>query len=364
MSTTGAELTAENIRRAPKVLLHDHLDGGLRPATVVELAEACGYDGLPSTNPVELGHWFVRAANSGSLELFLETFAHAVAVLQTAEALTRVAMECAEDLSLDGVVYAEVRFAPELHTELGLKMDQVVEAVVRGFAEGERRAAAAGRPIVLRALLCAMRHTDKWGETAALAVQFRDRGVAGFDIAGPELGFPADRHVEAFDSLRSELVPFTVHAGEADGVSSIATAVSRCGASRIGHGVRILDDIEVSGSTVKLGRLASYVRDRRIALELCPSSNVQTGAAASISAHPIGLLTELRFNVTVNTDDRLMVGCSMTSEMAALSTAFGYGWADLEWFTVNAMKSAFYPHDRRTAIINEVIRPGYAALSR
>jgi adenosine deaminase len=345
------------------VLLHDHLDGGLRPATVVDLAAACGYDGLPTTNPVELGHWFVRAANSGSLVLFLETFAHAVAVMQTEAALTRVAMECAEDLSADGVVYAEVRFAPELHTQRGLHLDQVVDAVLRGFAAGERRAAAAGRPVVIRAILCAMRQADNWQQIAALVVKFRDRGVAGFDIAGPENGFPPDRHADAFDELRSANVPFTIHAGEADGLDSIATALARCGASRIGHGVRILDDIEVGSTGVKLGRLASFVRDRRIPLEICPSSNVQTGAAASISEHPVGLLAELRFRVTINTDDRLMVGCTLTTELAALSTAFGYGWRELEWFTVNAMKSAFLPYDRRLAIIDEVIRPGFATLA-
>lgn len=362
-SNFGVELTTESIRRAPKVLLHDHLDGGLRPQTVIELADQIGYPDLPSRNSAELGRWFIAAANSGSLVRYLETFAHTVAVMQTREALIRVASECAQDLAADGVVYAEVRFAPELHTERGLPIAKVVEAVLEGFGQGAATAAANGRPIVMRALLTAMRHAARSREIAELAVQYRDVGVAGFDIAGAEAGFPPTRHLDAFEYLSRENAHFTIHAGEAFGLPSIWEALSWCGAERLGHGVRIIDDITVGDDgVVQLGRLAAYVRDTRVPLEMAPTSNVQTGAVASIGEHPIGLLAQLKFRVTVNTDNRLMSGCSMTSEMSGLATAFGYGWEQVQWLTLNAMKSSFLPFDHRLAIINEVIKPGYAKL--
>lgn len=349
-----------DIVKAPKALLHDHLDGGLRPATIVELATEVGHE-LPTTDPAALGRWFVEAANSGSLERYLETFAHTVAVMQTAPALRRVARECALDLAEDGVVYAEVRFAPEQHLERNLTLDEVVEAVVAGFAEGSALAAEAGRPIRVGTLLTAMRHAARSQEIAELAVRHRDAGVVGFDIAGAEAGFPPTRHLDAFEYLQRENFHFTIHAGEAFGLPSIWQAIQWCGADRLGHGVRIVDDI-TPGEPPVLGRLAAYVRDKRIPLELCPSSNVQTGAAASIVEHPIGLLRDLRFRVTVNTDNRLMSGTSMSREMALLVEAFGYGWKELQWFTINAMKSAFIPFDERLAIIDEVIKPGYAKL--
>ncbi|SCG41438.1 adenosine deaminase [Micromonospora halophytica] len=350
----------EDIVKVPKALLHDHLDGGLRPATVVELAAEVGHE-LPTTDPEALGRWFVDAANSGSLERYLETFAHTVAVMQTAPALRRVARECALDLAADGVVYAEVRFAPEQHLEQNLTLDEVVEAVVAGFTEGAAQAAEAGTPIRIGTLLTAMRHAARSQEIAELAVRHRDTGVVGFDIAGAEAGFPPTRHLDAFEYLQRENFHFTIHAGEAFGLPSIWQAIQWCGADRLGHGVRIVDDI-TPGQRPVLGRLAAYVRDKRIPLELCPSSNVQTGAAASIVDHPIGLLRDLRFRVTVNTDNRLMSGTSMSREMALLVEAFGYGWKELQWFTINAMKSAFIPFDERLEIIDEVIKPAYAKL--
>jgi len=350
-------LTQDAIRTAPKVLLHDHLDGGLRPSTVVELAAECGHR-LPTADPGELAAWFSDAAGSGSLERYLETFEHTVAVMQDRESLTRVAAECAQDLAADGVVYAEVRYAPELHTERELHLEQVVEAVLEGFAEGSR-----GRDIRIGVLLTAMRHAARSSEIAELAIAYRDAGVVGFDIAGAEAGFPPTRHLDAFEYLRRQNSHFTIHAGEGFGLPSIWEALQWCGADRLGHGVRIVDDIKTAADgTVALGRLAAYVRDKRIPLEMCPSSNVQTGAAGSIAEHPIGLLSRLRFRVTVNTDNRLMSDCSMTSELAALVDAFGYGWADLAWFTVNAMKSAFIGFDERLALINDVIKPRYAQL--
>jgi adenosine deaminase len=363
VAVVAVPLTAETVRDAPKVLLHDHLDGGLRAATVIELADAIGYPDLPSADPAELARWFLGAAHSGSLERYLETFGHTVAVMQSPAALSRVAAECAEDLAADGVVYAEVRFAPELHTEGGLGLDAVVEAVLDGFGLGAERAAAAGRRIRIGCLLTAMRHAARSREIAELAVRYRDDGVVGFDIAGAEKGFPPTRHLDAFEYVRQQNAHVTIHAGEAFGLPSIWEAIQWCGADRLGHGVRIVDDVTVGNDGApRLGRLAAYVRDMRIPLEMCPTSNVHTGAAPSLEEHPIGLLTRLRFRVTVNTDNRLMSGCSMTSEMTALAETFGYGWADLQWFTVNAMKSAFIGFDERLALINDVIKPGYAAL--
>ncbi|WP_246081593.1 adenosine deaminase [Nocardioides litoris] len=358
--------TREQVRTAPKVLLHDHLDGGLRPATVLELAAEVGHP-LPEGNDASaeaLGEWFAEAADSGSLVRYLETFDHTVAVMQTGPAIARVARECVEDLASDGVVYAEVRYAPEQHVQQGLTLDEVVAAVQEGFEAGVAAAEAAGHRIVVRQLLTAMRHQARSMEIAELAVAWRDRGVAGFDIAGAEAGYPPTRHLDAFEYLQRENSHFTIHAGEAFGLPSIWQAIQWCGADRLGHGVRIVDDITVADDgSVELGRLAAYVRDQRIPLEMCPASNVQTGAAESIAEHPIGLLTRLRFRVTVNTDNRLMSRTSMTDEMHALVEAFDYDLTDLRWFTINAMKSAFLPFDERLALIDEVIKPGYAALS-
>ncbi|WP_129667969.1 adenosine deaminase, partial [Phytoactinopolyspora endophytica] len=352
MAPTQAEILA-----APKVLLHDHLDGGLRPATVIELASQTGHS-LPADDADELGRWFVESAHSGSLERYLETFVHTVGVMQTREALVRVASECAQDLAADGVVYAEVKYAPEQHLDGGLTLDEVVEAVEEGFRLGEQRAAAAGRPIRVATLLTAMRHAARSSEIAELVVRYRGAGVVGFDIAGAEAGFPPTRHLDAFEYLRRENTHFTIHAGEAFGLPSIWEALQWCGADRLGHGVRIVDDISVAeDGQATLGRLAAYVRDKRIPLELCPSSNVQTGAAASIAEHPFGLLARLRFRVTVNTDNRLMSDTSMSRELALLSEAFGYDLDDFQWFAVNALKSAFIPFDERLALINDVVKP-------
>jgi adenosine deaminase len=349
-------VTLTEIRQVPKVLLHDHLDGGLRPATIVELAAETGYGGLPAADAGELAAWMGEVARRGSLELYLEAFQHTVGVMQTRESLIRVAAECAEDLAADGVVYAEVRFAPELHLTRGLSLDQVVEAVLEGFRRG-----SAGRPITVYGLLTAMRTAARSLEIAELAVRHRDAGVVGFDIAGAEAGFPPSRHLDAFQYVARENFHITIHAGEGFGLPSIWEAVQWCGADRLGHGVRIIDDIQVArDGAARLGRLASYVRDKRIPLEMCPTSNVQTGAAASIKEHPIGLLRDLAFRVTVNTDNRLMSGVSLSSEFHALAEAFGYGWGDIEWLTTNAMKSAFAPFDERLQLINTVIKPGFA----
>src|SRR3954466_6235537 len=300
-------LQTGTIVAAPKALLHDHLDGGLRPETIVDLAREYGYNGLPTTDPAELPAWIRRGADRKSLELYLETFAHTVGVMQEKDAIIRVAAECAEDLAADGLVYAEVRYAPELSTERGLTLDEVVAANLEGFSIGARNAEAAGHPIVMKMLVTAMRQAARSVEVAECAVRWRDAGVVGFDVAGPEKGYPPTRYLDAFDHIRRENFHITIHAGESFGLPSIWEALQFCGAERLGHGIRIIDDVtfDDSGEPV-LGRLAAFVRDRRIPLEMCPTSNVHTGAAASIGEHPIDLLRRLRFRVTVNTDNRLM----------------------------------------------------------
>jgi adenosine deaminase len=350
------------IKAIPKVVLHDHLDGGLRISTILELAKKHGYNALPHDNEPELTDWF-HTAVQGSLEVYLETFAHTVGVMQTPDALQRVASECAQDLAADGVVFAEIRFAPELHTAKGLSYREVIDNVLLGFSQGEAAAKAAGNSIKIGTLLTAMRMADVSLEIAKLVVEYRDRGVVGFDIAGKEKGYPPTEHIEAFQYLQRNNAHFTIHAGEAFGLKSIWEAIQFCGAERLGHGVRIIDDITVNADgTVTLGDLAAYVRDRRIPLELCPKSNVDTGAAASIAEHPIGLLRKLNFRVTLNTDNRLMSNTSMSAEMTSLVEAFDYSLRDLEWMSVNAMKSSFLPFNERLDIINQIIKPGYARL--
>jgi adenosine deaminase len=343
------------LERIPKVLLHDHLDGGLRPATVVELAREYGYDQLPTTDVDDLATWFNRGAKRNDLVLYLETFAHTVGVMQHRDAIERVAYECARDLAADGVVYAEVRMAPELCTEHGLTLDEVVEAMLDGFRTGSE-----GTDLTIYLICSAMRTAARSLEIAELAVRWRDAGCVGFDIAGAEAGFPPTRHLDAFQFVQRENFHTTIHAGEAFGLPSIWEAVQFCGAERLGHGVRIVDDITGAPGEEQLGRLASFVRDRRIPLELCPTSNVNTGVCASIAEHPIGMLRRLRFRVTLNTDNRLMSNTSMTTEMVQLAEAFGWGLDDFEWMTTNAMKSAFAPFPERLRIINGLIKPRYA----
>jgi adenosine deaminase len=347
----------DQVRRAPKVLLHDHLDGGLRPTTVIELSRDAGHT-LPTTDPGELARWFTEGAYRHDLDLYLQTFEHTVGVMQTKDALQRVAAECAEDLADDGVVYAEVRFAPEQHIEAGLTLDEVVEAVLEGF-----RAGSAGRAITLGTLATAMRHAANSSEIAELALRHRDAGVVGFDIAGSEAGNPPTRHLAAFQEIAKANSHITIHAGEAFGLPSIWEALQLCGAERLGHGVRIVDDISVDDEgRATLGRLAAFVRDRRVPLEMCPTSNVHTGVAPSIGEHPIGLLTALRFRVTVNTDNRLMSDITLSDELYKLVEAFGYGWDELQWLTINAMKSSFWPFDQRLRIIEGTVKPGFSAL--
>jgi adenosine deaminase len=355
-------LDIDLLRAAPKVSLHDHLDGGLRPQTILDLAPEAGVE-LPAEQPDALAAWFLQSASSGSLERYLETFAHTTAVMQTAANLRRVAREFVEDLAADGVVYGEARWAPEQHLEGGLSPAEAVEAVRDGLAEGMEVSAQQGRPVIVQQIVTSMRHSSPSRDIARLAIRYRNEGVAGFDIAGAEAGYPPTRYLDAFDYLKRNNAYITIHAGEAFGLPSIWEALQICGANRLGHGVRIVDDITVGGrGEATLGDLASYVRNQRVPLEMCPSSNVQTGAAPSIAEHPIGLLARLRFRVTVNCDNQLVSGTTLSREFALLSEAFGYDLADVRWFTINAAKSAFYRFDHRLALIEEVIKPGFAAL--
>jgi len=344
------------INDLPKVSLHDHLDGGLRPATIVELAGASGVT-LPTTDPSELGQWFADQSNSGSLVEYLKTFDVTISVMQTAPQLHRVAKEFVEDLVADGVVYGEVRWAPEQHLQGGLTLDETVEAVQAGIEEAVE---AAGGSIRVGQLVTAMRHADRSLEIAELAVRHRDAGVVGFDIAGAEAGFPPANHRAAFDYLASELFPVTVHAGEADGLASIRSALVDGRALRLGHGVRIFEDVTLSdagdGSTLaSLGEVASWVRDREIPLEVSPSSNLQTGAIAAwgddLADHPFDVLYQLGFRVTVNTDNRLMSGTSLSKELALLAGTFGYDLDDLAAFQINAALGSFLPLEDREEII-------------
>jgi adenosine deaminase len=352
-------LPVESLRRAPKVLLHDHLDGGLRPQTVLELADEHGYRDLPASDAESLGRWFREAADSGSLVRYLETFAHTVGVMQHPDAIARVARECAVDLAADGVVYAEVRFAPELATAGGLAIDAVVEAMLDGFASGAKEAAAAGTPITVGALLCAMRQNDRWGEVAELVVRYRDAGVVGFDLAGPEDGFPPDRIPSAIALLDRAGAHRTIHAGEAFGVESIRAALDGARAERLGHGVRIADEVPVDGP---LGPLAQRVLDEGVPLEIAPSSNVQTGAYPSLAEHPVDRLHRLGFAVTVNTDNRLMSGVSASSELIDVASTFGWTWDDVQTVTERALAAAFVPESDRSRLLEDVVRPGFAAL--
>ena len=344
----------------PKVLLHEHLDGVLRPQTIIDLAKRSGYDDLPTSDPEKLAQWFHQGANQGSLAKYLEGFKHTIAVMQTEEALERVAYEQAEDLSRDGVVYYETRFAPLFHTKRALTHQQVVAAVLKGMARGRQDFGLQSGLII-----CAMRNMNVSLEMAELAVDFRARGVAGFDLAGEEGGFPPKKHVDAFHYIQRENFNITIHAGEGFGKESIWQAIQYCGAHRIGHGTRLIEDIAVAdGRAVKLGDLAQYVLDKRIPLEICLLSNVHTGAAPSLEQHPFKILYQEKFRVTLNTDNRLMSDTNMTKEFEAAAGTFGLTIDDFEKITVNAMKSAFLPYGQRCDLIYNIIKPGYAGIRR
>ncbi len=349
----------EQLQRMPKVALHDHLDGGLRPGTVRDHLEDIGHE-CPSRDAEALGEWFFDEANSGSLPAYLQTFDYTVAAMRNREHVVRVAREAVEDLAADGVVLAELRWAPEQHVTRDFSLTDAVEAVRDGMAEGVSAAAAEGRTIVARQILTSMRHADPTPEIAELAVAYRDDSVAGFDIAGAEDGFPSTRFAKVFEYLRRQNFPFTIHAGEASGPQSVFEAVQVCGARRIGHGVRLIEDIDVSGPTPKLGRLAQYVLDQQIMLEVCPTSNLQTGIAERIEDHPVGRLFDLGFNISINCDNRLISGTSMSREFQVAAETFGWDEHDLQRITLDALQASFLHHDEKLRLLEDVILPAHA----
>ena len=317
------------MKKLPKVLLHDHLDGGLRPETIIEIAEEIGYQNLPTHKPAELADWYQDACDSGSLVRYLETFDHTIAVMQREQDMIRVAKEAVIDLASDGVVYAEVRVAPEHFTKQGMVLEQVVEAMLEGYRLGEVETG-----LQVKTILCGMRQLNMSQTVAELVVKYRDKGVVSFDIAGPEKGFPPTLQQETFDYLKRHEIPFTIHAGEADGPESINLAINACGATRIGHGVRIVEDLPD-------GAIAKQVLESQIHLEVAPTSNLQTGVADTYAHHPIERLFDLGFNVGINTDNRLMSRTNMSHEFSECQKAFGWGLAEFRELTVNAMNAAF-----------------------
>lgn len=375
--TTAAKLE-EQLRNLPKVSLHDHLDGSLRPSTLVELAAEIGHE-LPTSDPEALAETFSRNANSGSLEKYLEAFAHTTAVMQTAQNLRRVAKEYVEDLAADGIVYAEVRWAPEQHQQQGLSLDEAVEAVQAGLEDGMQSVEAQDGIIIVGQLISAMRQADRADEIVETALRHRDRGVVGFDIAGPEAGFPPSKFTGAFTRLAEQMLPATVHAGEADGVGSVRDALVSGRAQRLGHGIRVAEDITVTvGDSsrsktaddgdeqlveVELGPVARWVRDRQIHLETSPTSNLQTGAAAGFAEdgaatpadHPFDMLYQLGFNVGVNTDNRLVSGVTLSYELAQLAVTFDYGLAELADFQINALEASFLGYEEREALAGIIL---------
>ena len=349
-------LTSAIIKQLPKVELHDHLDGGVRVDTIIELAREYGVS-LPTTDPKALREWFAEGGKQKSLTLYLRAFGVTTSVMQTKEALKRIAFEAVEDLAEDNVCYAEIRFAPNLHTEDGLTMEESVQAVLDGLDQGTRQT---GLPIGL--ILCAMRSQSPV-EVAQLAVAFADRGVVGFDLAGDEAGNPPKKHIDAFQFIRSKNFNITLHAGEAFGVESIWQAVQICGSHRIGHGVRLVEDMMIDGSKIlEMGSLANYILDRRIPMEMCLSSNVGTGAATSFSEHPFPILYRNRFRVFLCVDNRLMSDTTLSKEMEIAVEYYNMTIRDLEKITINAMKSAFLHHQERLAIIYDVIKQRYAQI--
>ncbi len=352
------KLTKALIQALPKVLLHDHLDGGLRPQTVIELAKESKYKKLPTTDPGELAAWFHRGATRGSLPLFLEGFDHTCGVMQTEEALQRVAYETMEDMKKDGVVYVETRFAPIFHTDKGLHLETIVKAVLNGLEKGKRDFG-----VEYGLILCAMRNMNPVlsKEIAELAVDFRNQGVVGFDLAGEEGGYPPKKHIEAFHFIQRENFNITVHAGEAFGKESIWQAIQWCGAHRIGHATRLIEDMKVKdGQVLSMGHLAQYVLDKRIPLEICLTSNVHTGAVKSLEEHPFEFFYRYKFRVILNTDDRLMSNITLTDELAAAVNQYHMTLDDLEKLTINGMKSAFLPYKQRIKTIYDVLKPGFA----
>jgi adenosine deaminase len=328
------------IERLPKTDLHVHLDGSLRLSTILELAEQQRVE-LPASDPDKLRDAMNLGKNCGSLVEYLKAFDVTLRVMQTEDALTRAAYELAEDASKENVRYMEVRYAPMLHTNRGLKLTNVVEAVLAGL-----RAARERYGIESNVILCGIRNVSPESslEMAELAVAYKGRGVVGFDLAGAEYDHPAKHHRAAFQLVRDNNINVTIHAGEAYGPESIAQAIHVCGAHRIGHGCRLREN----------GDLLHYVNDHRIALECCPSSNVQTGAIRSLATHPIKLYKNLGLRVTINTDNRLVTDTTVSKELWHCHTELGFSLDDLKSVILSGFKSAFMPFHVKQQMLRKV----------
>lgn len=350
-------LDFETIRGLPKVLLHDHLDGGLRPQTIIELARERNVE-LPSGDPEGLEEWFFRGANRGSLPLYLEGFGVTCSLMQDKDALRRIAAERVEDLAEDGVVYGEVRFAPILHIEEGLNLEEVMDAVIEGVTSGCEKTG-----IDVRLIVCALRNMPPENslEMAELAVDFRDRGVVGFDLAGDESGHPPKKHIDAFQYLGRCNFNITIHAGEAFGISSIWQAIQYCGAHRIGHATRLVEDFaEHHGNQLSRGTLAKYILDKRISLEMCLSSNLHTGAISELKDHPFPRVLKEGYRVTLNVDNYLMSSMTLSGEWQLAQQLFGIGLDHFEILALNGAKGAFCGHGERVALIRNSLLDAYS----
>lgn len=344
------------VKSVPKVLLHDHLDGGVRPTTLIDLANEYKYKKLPTDDPTELAEWFHRGANKGNLVEYLQGFEHTTALMQTKESLERIAYEMMEDMHNDGVIYVETRFAPVLHLEKKLHYDDVIRAVLRGLERGKKDFG-----VGYGLILCAMRNMKNSLEIAELSANYKNMGVVGFDLAGEEGGYPPKKHIDAFQFIKRENFNITIHAGEAFGKESIWQAIQFCGAHRIGHATRLTEDIvfDDDGKVAGLGELAQFVLDKRIPLEICLLSNVHTGAIDKLENHPFIHLYNQRYRVFLNTDDRLMSDTTLTKEYQTAIEVFDISFDDVERLNVNAMKSAFIPYNERLEYIYNIIKPGF-----
>ncbi len=348
--------TKDIILKVPKVMLHDHLDGGLRAETIIELAKDFKYKNLPTADPGELSEWFHRGANKGNLVEYLQGFEHTIAVMQTKESLERVAYEMMEDMYKDGVCFVETRFAPVFHGEKGLHYDEILDAVLKGLELGK-----SDFGVGYGLILCGMRNMKNTLEIAELAINYRTQGVVGFDLAGEEGGFPPKKHLDAFQFIKRENFNITIHAGEAFGKESIWQALQFCGAHRIGHATRLTEDIvfDKDGNIVALGDLAQFILDKRLPLEICLLSNVHTGAVDKLENHPFIKLYKQKFRVFLNTDDRLMSDTTLTKEYLTATELFDINLDDIEKLNINAMKSSFLPHHERLHYIYNILKPGY-----
>lgn len=364
----------------PKVSLHDHLDGSVRPATLIEIAVEQGTgDVLPSDDPDEVERWLRGDSEAGRPFGHEELFALLCSVMQTPETLRRVAAEYVATATADGVVYAESRWAPEKHQVRGMSLDDAVLAVAAGFEDGMAAAAAAGHHIVVRQLLCGMRNTARSTEIAELTVRHRGNGVVGYDLAGMEAGYPARDHVEAYRVIREANMAATCHTGEGDGVRSVWESVQLCHTLRLGHGTRLIEDVAIGGRAVEvgeavkvweehdrgdvaLGPVATYVRDHQLPLEQCPTSNSRW-VVPGIEHHTVDMFKRLGFNVTVNPDNRMLSGTSVTGELRLLGDTFGWGIDDFRDVTVHAIEAAFVDLDTRAHLRDEIILPAYARAS-